>query len=97
MGLCCYLKLETNCALILGRGGCEVVSVLAFLSDNPSSNPAEAYSFSLKFVLGKNENKQKEPGFVFGKNENKQKNHALAHFEKNCEVIRLQIKLPFLL
>ena len=78
MGLCCYLNLKTNC------GGCEVVSVLAFLSDNPSSNPAEAY-------------KQKEPGFVFGKNENKQKNHALAHFEKNCEVIRLQIKLPFLL
>ena len=77
MGLCCYLNLKTNC------GGCEVVSVLAFLSDNPSSNPAEAYSFSLKFVLGKNENKQK--------------NHALAHFEKNCEVIRLQIKLPFLL
>ena len=77
MGLCCYLNLKTNC------GGCEVVSVLAFLSDNPSSNPAEAYSFSLKFVLGKNENKQKEPGF--------------AHFEKNCEVIRLQIKLPFLL
>ena len=79
MGLCCYLNLKTNC------GGCEVVSVLAFLSDNPSSNPAEAYSFSLKFVLGKNENKQKEPGFVFGKNENKQKKPALAHFEKTVK------------
>ena len=54
MGLCCYLNLKTNC------GGCEVVSVLAFLSDNPSSNPAEAYSFCVKFVFEKNENKHKE-------------------------------------
>ena len=31
--------------LILGRGGGQVVSVLTSYSDNPSSNPAEAYSF----------------------------------------------------
>ena len=37
-----------------------MVSVLAFYSDDPSSNPADAYSFSVKFVYEKNENKQKE-------------------------------------
>ena len=37
---------------ILGRGGRgQVVSVLAFYSDDPSSNPADAYSFTVKFVL----------------------------------------------
>ena len=39
----------------MGRGGGQVVSELAFYSDDPSSNPAEAYSFSVKFVLEKNE------------------------------------------
>ena len=37
-----------------------MVSVLAFLSKDPSSNPALAYSFSVEFVFEKNENKQKE-------------------------------------
>ena len=32
----------------LGRGGGHVVSVLVFYSDDPSSNPAEAYSFYTK-------------------------------------------------
>ena len=40
-------------------GGGQVVSVLAFYSDNPSSNPADAYSFSVQIVFEKNENKQK--------------------------------------
>ena len=31
----------------MGRGGCQVVSVLTFYSDDPSSNPTEAYSFSV--------------------------------------------------
>ena len=44
------------------RGGGQVVSVLAFYSDDPSSNPAEAYSFSVNFVFEKNQNKQKEGG-----------------------------------
>ena len=39
-----------------------MVSVLAFYSDDPSSNPTEAYSFSVKFVFEKNKNKQKEAG-----------------------------------
>ena len=45
-----------------GRGGGELVSVLTFYSDNPSLNPTEAYSFSVKFVFEKNENEQKEAG-----------------------------------
>ena len=41
-----------------------MVSELAFYSDDPSSNPADAKSFSVKFVFEKNENKQKETGEV---------------------------------
>ena len=40
-------------------GGGQVVSMLAYYFDIPSLNPAEAYSFSVKFVFEKNENKQK--------------------------------------
>ena len=43
----------------MGRGGGQVVSVLAFYSNDPSSNAAEAYILSLKFVY---ENEQKEDG-----------------------------------
>ena len=46
----------------MGRGDGQVVSELAFYSDDLSSNPAEAYSFAVKFVFEKNENKQKEAG-----------------------------------
>ena len=42
-----------------GRGGGQVVT---FYSDDLSSNPADAYSFSVKFVFETNENKQKEAG-----------------------------------
>ena len=45
-----------------GRGGGQVVSVLALYSNDPSSNPAEAYSFYSKICVWKNENKQKEAG-----------------------------------
>ena len=31
----------------MGRGGGQVVSMLSFYSDDPSSNPADAYSFFL--------------------------------------------------
>ena len=38
-----------------------MVRMLAFYSNDPSSNPAEAYSFiAVKFVFKKNENKLKE-------------------------------------
>ena len=43
---------------MMGRGGGQVVIVLAFYSDDPSLNPAEAYSFFCKIVFEKNENKQ---------------------------------------
>ena len=46
----------------MGRGGDLVVSVLAFYSNKPSSNPAEAYSLLCKMLFEKNENKQKEAG-----------------------------------
>ena len=46
-----------------GRGGGQVVSMLAYYSDVPSSNPADAYRFfPVKFVFEKNENKQKRGG-----------------------------------
>ena len=48
--------------MYLGRGIDQVVSVLAFYSDDLSSNPAEAYSFFCNIVFEKNENKQKEAG-----------------------------------
>ena len=45
------------------RGG-QVVSVLAFYTDDPCSNPAEAYRFfSVKFVFEKKESKEKEAGW----------------------------------
>ena len=39
-----------------------MVSMLAFYSDDLSSNPAEAYCFFCQTVFEKNENKQKEAG-----------------------------------
>ena len=32
-------------SLWLGSGGCQVVSVITFYCDDPSSNPTEVYSF----------------------------------------------------
>ena len=57
------VRLLTTCQrssnLSVGRGGGQVVSMLAFYSDDPSLNLADAYSFSVNFVFEKNENKQK--------------------------------------
>ena len=52
-----HANLKTN--IFLGRGGAQVVSVLAFYSNDPRSNPADAYSYSVQIVFEKNENKQK--------------------------------------
>ena len=50
---------------IWGRGGGQVVSLLAFYSDDPISSPTDAYSFICKICVWKmNENKQKRPFFV---------------------------------
>ena len=48
----------------MGRGGGQVVSVLAFNSDDPSSNPNEAYSFAVKLCLKKTKKTQKEADVV---------------------------------
>ena len=46
---------------MLGRGsGGQVVSVLAFYSDDPSSNPAEVYNFSVKLLLKRTKINKKE-------------------------------------
>ena len=45
-----------------------MVSMLAFCSDDPSSNPADVYSFSVKFVIenkGTKQNKEAEDGPFF--------------------------------
>ena len=47
---------------MMDRGGGQVVSELTLHSDDPSSKPAKAYSFSVKFVFEKNKNQQKEAG-----------------------------------
>ena len=46
----------------MGRGGGQVVSVLAFYSDDPSSNPAEVYNFSVKLLLKRTKINKKEAG-----------------------------------
>ena len=46
----------------MGRGGGQVFSVLAFYSDDPSSNPAEVYNFSVKLILKRTKINKKEAG-----------------------------------
>ena len=48
----------------MGCGGGQVVSVLAFYSDNPSSNPAEVYNFSVKLLLKRMKINKKRPGLA---------------------------------
>ena len=44
----------------VGRGGGQVVSVLAFYSDDPCSNPAEVYNLSVKMLLKRTKINKKE-------------------------------------
>ena len=46
----------------LGHGCGQVVSMFAFYSDDPSSNPAGVYNFSVKMWLKREKNKKKETG-----------------------------------
>ena len=64
-----------------GRGVGQGVSALAVNTDNPSLNPAEVYSFSVKFVFDKNEYKQKEVGIgpFLRKDQNTQKERTIRH------------------
>ena len=49
-------------------GGGLVVSEFNFYFDDPISNPVKVYSSSVKMLLEKNENTQKEVGMVHLKN-----------------------------
>ena len=47
------------------RGGGQVVRILAYYSDDPSSNHPEVYNLdNVKIVVEKDENKQKRAGFA---------------------------------
>ena len=48
-----YLLTGYKVCATLGRGGGQVVSVLAFYSNDPSSNPADAYSFFCRICVWK--------------------------------------------
>ena len=48
----------------LGHGGGQVVSVLAFYSEDSSSNPAEVYNFSVKLLLKRTKINKKRPGLA---------------------------------
>ena len=56
--------------LFLGSGGDQVVSVVAFYSVDPSSNPAEVYSFNSVNSLKRTKIHKKRPGLdhLFNKN-----------------------------
>ena len=65
-------ELALNVAFFLsrnGRGGGQVVSMLAYYSDDPTSIPAEAYIFSVKLLL-KSTKIKKRPGLTQKKGEN---------------------------
>ena len=46
----CYKEI-----LAMGRGGCQMVTVLAFYSDRPSSNTTESTIFICEMLFEKNE------------------------------------------
>ena len=46
----------------MGRSGGQVVSEIGFYSDDPSSNPAEVYSFSVILCLKRTKINEKETG-----------------------------------
>ena len=48
----------------IGRGGGQVVSSLAFYSDDPSLNHAEVYNFSVKLLLKRTKINKKRPGLT---------------------------------
>ena len=57
-------EVGTVCSIkkLLGRGGGQVISELAFYSDDPSSNPIEVYSFSVILCLKRTKINEKETG-----------------------------------
>ena len=63
---------------IKGRGGGQVVSVLAFYYDDLTSNLADVYSFSVNMCLKRTKINKKRPG--------------LAHFFKDYEISDCYLK-----
>ena len=60
-----------------------VVIVLAFYSDDPSSNPTEVYSFSVKLLLKRTKSNKKRPGvgpFIKRLNNDSLPNFGIFHF-----------------
>ena len=55
-----HANLKTN--IFLGRGGGQVVSMLALYSDDLSSNPAEVLDFSVELCLKRTKINKKEAG-----------------------------------
>ena len=47
----------------VGRGGGQVVSVLTYYSDDPSSNPAEVYIFPVNLLLKSMKINKKETAY----------------------------------
>ena len=64
----CTLNISLNVLMLkvefMGRGGGQVVSVLAFYSDDPSSHPTEALSFSIILCLKRTKINKKRPGLA---------------------------------
>ena len=56
------MKLDELVRRFWGHGCGQVVSVLTIYCDDPSLNPDEAHSISVRFVFENNENKQQEAG-----------------------------------
>ena len=72
----------------MGRGGGQVVSILAFYSGDPSSYP-------VKIVFEKNRNKQKETGLAFFKTKTKREVRFGSFFKKKKLASILWFKISF--
>ena len=59
VGVGLYKKIKLWAVVVV-----KVVSVLAFYSDDPSSNPAEVYNFSVILLLKRTKINKKRPGLA---------------------------------
>ena len=63
-----------------------MVSVLAFYSDDPSSNPAEVYNFSVKLLLIRTKINKKEAGVGPFFKKHKYRTHQLHSYVTSFQV-----------
>ena len=59
-----FVRVPIKITKAMARGGGQVVSVLAFHSDDLSSNPAEVYNFSVKLYLKRTKINKKRLGLA---------------------------------